>query len=209
MINVCVPVLKRYDLLRDLLQSLHASTVMPSTIFIIDNGRDEERLESALISSPVRTFVETPRDPMGVAESWNWFAQCVPEDRVIANDDIIFAPESLALLAAADADLAWAEGCGFSCFLLRDTCVEKVGLFDESISPGYGYYEDEDYLQRLDGRGTREPTAKAMNVDCGVKHVRSATLKAATHAEVLEHHRKFLIAQANYIRKWHLEETFR
>lgn len=209
MIHLCVPVLNRYDLLRDLLWSLNKSTVMPTDVVIIDNGLDADRLQQALVTSPVPCVVETPRQPMGVAESWNWFLQNTTEERIISNDDIIFAPDSLRLLLASDADLVWAKGCGFSCFVMRDACIEKVGYFDESISPGYGYYEDEDYLQRLDGRGTRERSATAEEVDCGLKHFHSATLKARTHEEILEHHRKFKIAQSNYIKKWHLEETFK
>lgn len=213
-VNVCVPVLKRYDLLRDLLRSLHTSTIQPTQVVVIDNGRDLMRLRRVLGDAELvdarytRILSHTPPAPMGVAESWNWFIEHTDEERVIVNDDITFAPDSLERLLASRADLVWAEGCGFSCFVLRDACVKKIGLFDETISPGYGYYEDEDYLQRLDGRGTRAPSAVAENVACGVRHEHSATLKAASHAESLEHHRRFKIAQANYIKKWHLEKTF-
>lgn len=209
MINLCIPVLKRYDLLRGLLTSLKQSTVQPDWVYIIDNGHSPDRLKLAMADVTIKTDVFTPLKSMGVAESWNWFLQNVSEERVIVNDDIEFGPDSLEQLLAADAELVWAEGCGFSCYVIKDSCVGKVGLFDEAISPGYGYYEDEDYLQRLDGRGTREPSASRMNVKCGVRHHHSATLKAASHQEVLEHHRKFKIAQANYIKKWHLEETFK
>lgn len=209
MINVCVPVLKRYDLLRDLLWSLTKSTVTPDAVYVVDNGRDAQRLQQALITAPVQVFVETPAEPMGVAESWNWFIRNVPDERIISNDDITFGPNTLAILLASPCDLVWSAGHGFSLFVMRDACVEKVGYFDEFISPGYGYYEDEDYLQRLDGRGTRERTASAEEVVTGAKHVHSATLKSRTHVELMEHHRRFKIAQANYIKKWHLEESFK
>lgn len=207
MIHVCVPVLKRYDLLRGLLLSLKAST-SDVKVHIIDNGLRGERLTYAMQLMGLPFEVYTPEEPLGVAASWNTFIASVPEDRVIANDDVIFAPRSLEQLVAVDADIAWAEGCGFSCFLLRNSCVEKIGLFDATISPGYAYYEDDDYLQRIDGRGTREPSVKAMNVECGVQHLHSATLRAATQEEMQEHHRKFKIAQANYIKKWGLEQIF-
>lgn len=203
MTNVCVPVLRRYDLLRRLLLSLAAGSLVPDVVQIINNGRDASRLSQALagVGLPEIRVLE-PDAPMGVAASWNWFIANVPEDRVIANDDVVFAPRSLRALVASSADLAWASG--FSCFLIRDACVEKVGCFDETISPGYGYYEDDDYLQRLDGHGTRPRVAEAENVDCGVVHEHSATLKAASHQEILEHHRRFKIAQGNYMRKWGL-----
>lgn len=207
MLNVCIPVLKRYDLLRNLLASLQFSTLKPECVYIINNGRDVARIKSALSACAVPFVVETPERPMGVAESWNWFLDNVPEERVITNDDVLFAPDSLEKIAACESDLVWASG--FSCFLIRDACVEKLGRFDEDISPGYGYYEDEDYLQRLDGRGTRGRSATAENVEAGVVHLKSQTLQASTHEEILEHHRRFKIAQGNYIKKWHLEESFR
>lgn len=207
MINVCVPVLKRYDLLRELLLSLKGSSVQPDAVHLIDNGRNVTGLHQATDGTlPLHLFhYMIPPKQMGVAESWNWFIQNVPEDRVICNDDITFAADSLKKLTASPADLVWAKGCGFSCFVIRDSCVRKLGLFDEEISPGYGYYEDEDYLQRLDGRGTREPSAAAREADCGIRHLHSSTLKAASHEELMEHHRKFKIAQNNYMRKWGLE----
>jgi len=209
MINICVPVLKRYDLLRELVKSCRGSNIRPDNYYIINNGMNQRTLMMALGDFDITIKVHTPKKPLGVAESWNWFIKHVPEERVIVNDDIMFGPDSLSLLLASKADLIWASKCGFSCFVLRDSCVEKLGLFDETISPGYGYYEDEDYLQRLDGRGTRESSAIAETVDCGVIHRKSATLEAATHVELLEHHRKFKIAQGNYAKKWGLEEAFR
>lgn len=209
MIHVCVPVLKRYDLIKDLVLSLVPST-MPLTLHILDNGLRGDRLSYALslMKLPFSYDVTTPNEPLGVAASWNSFIETTPEERVIANDDIVFAPNSLAKLTAVDADIAWAKECGFSCFLLRDSCVRQVGLFDVTISPGYGYYEDDDYLQRIDGRGTRPSTIKTADVDCGVRHVKSATLKANTPAEMEEHHRRFKIAQGNYVKKWGLEDAF-
>lgn len=203
-VHVCVPVLRRYDLLRRLVKSLDASTVKPDALFVIDNGRNPSMLASATSACSMPVVVERLAVPLGVAASWNWFIQHVPEERVIVNDDVAFGPDSLARLTASKADLVWAAGFGFSCFVLRDTCVKKVGLFDETLSPGYAYYEDDDYLQRIDGRGTRESLIDMENVECGITHVHSATLKIATHEELLEHHRRFKIAQRNYMTKWGL-----
>jgi GT2 family glycosyltransferase len=209
MINICVPVLNRYDLLREMVRSCHAGNIRPDTYYIIDNGRSGPKLMESLKDFAIHAKVHTPKQSLGVAASWNWFIQQVPEERVIVNDDVLFGPTSLEVLLASKADLVWAEGCGFSCYVIRDRCVEKIGLFDEDISPGYGYYEDEDYLQRLDGRGTRAPSAVAEEVSCDIAHLKSATLKAKSHEEILEHHRKFKLAQANYAKKWSLEEAFK
>lgn len=204
-VQVCVPVLKRYDLLKNLVESLTKSTV-PVVLHVLDNGRRGERLTTLLAQTALEFECYTPTENLGVAASWNWFIRNVKELRVIANDDVTFAPDSLERLIATRLDLAWA--CGFSCFLIRDACVDKVGYFDETISPGYAYYEDDDYLQRINGRGTRPGLVPAGDVDCGVTHVKSATLKIATSAELKEHHRKFEIAQRNYARKWGIEEAF-
>lgn len=201
MINVCVPVLRRYDLLRELVRSLNQSTTTVDKLWVYDNGLDPVRTTKATADASMPVHVERPDERQGLAVAWNWFMRNVPEERIISNDDIIFKPRSIGEIVKSKADLVWA-GYGFSCFLIRDSCIEKIGYFDEEISPGYAYYEDEDYLQRLDGRGTREPSAVAANVDAGLVHAHSATLKAATHEQIVAHHKKFLIAQGNYARKW-------
>lgn len=204
MIHVCVPVLRRYDKLRELVLSLAQSTVRPDAIYVIDNGQSPDRMNAVSEVTSIPFITHTPKKPLGVAESWNWFINNVDEERVIANDDIVFAPQSLGALVASKADLVWSAGEGFSCFVIRDSCIDKLGLFDEEISPGYGYYEDDDYLQRLDGRGTKPRMAVAENVQTGIKHDRSSTLRAASHEEILKHHQKFKIAQSNYMKKWGL-----
>jgi hypothetical protein len=207
-VHICVPVLKRYDLLRGMLLSLNESQIEPKAVYVLDNGQNPNAIQDATDCCSFPIVVWIPERPMGVAESWNRFIQNVPEERLIVNDDILFAPDSIERLVETSADLAWAEGCGFSCFLIRDNCIKKLGLFDETISPGYGYYEDEDYLQRLDGRGTRPPSANAVEVPCGIVHLKSKTLEASTPDEMKEHHRKFWIAQTNYINKWSLQREF-
>lgn len=203
-LHICVPVLKRYDLLRGMLTSLAESQVKPTMVWVIDNGRDSARLDAAVVNVGLQIRVRVPGRALGVAESWNWFLHNVPEDRVIVNDDTLFAPDSLEKLLTSEADLSFAKDCGFACFMMRNSCIKKIGYFDETISPGYAYYEDDDYLQRVNGRGTREASASMVDVDCHVTHLRSQTLTAGSPADISEHHRKFKIAQRNYMRKWGL-----
>lgn len=193
MIHVCVPTLKRYDLLRGLLISVGKSTVATS-VHIINNGRDAVRLKNALLDGEADVY--TPNKPMGVAESWNWFIENVPEERFIVNDDIEVAPDSLEKMVAAKASFV---SCtfGFSCFLIRDACVRAVGLFDEAISPGYAYFEDMDYLRRMREAGVADDV-----VQCDVIHHQSGTPQKYTPNEMAEHHRRFNIAQENYRAKW-------
>lgn len=204
MVHVCIPILRRYDLARNLLESLKSSTV-PYEVHIINNGRDVSRIGVLTINYMIED-VFTPEVPMGVAESWNWFIENVPEERVIVNDDVLFAPDSLERMIASPNALAWSYEAGFSCFLIRDECVKTVGLFDEAISPGYAYYEDEDYMQRVNGKGTKPSLVACGHVECGVEHpVQSQTLKAATRKELGEHHKKFMLARANFAKKWGAE----
>jgi hypothetical protein len=203
MIHVCVPTIKRYDMLCELAESLTKSTV-PYELRVIDNGRNPEKLHGALNGYLYQAYM--PPKPMGVAESWNWFIDYVPEERIISNDDILFAPDSLERIVASSYELTWTKEAGFSCFLIRDRCVQKVGVFDESISPGYGYYEDEDYAQRVDGKGTKPPLCSRGDVVSGVEHRRSSTLAVATPEEMEEHHRRFWVAQINYMRKYGIKE---
>lgn len=208
--HVCIPVLRRYDLLRGLLESLSRSTVEPAGVFILNNGLNGAALFQATDCWRFPIIVQTPSEPMGIAESWNWFIDHVPEERIITNDDIVFAPESLAAFAGTTGkDIVWAREAGFSCFLIRDSCVKKVGMFDESISPGYGYWEDEDYAMRLDRKGKGPKFAECGDVVCGVEHLHSKTLEVATPTEMEDHHRRFWIAQQNYVEKWGLQEEYR
>lgn len=201
-VHLCVPVLKRYDHLRQMLISLQGSTRMPAILHVIDNGHDPARLQLALSSVPdgMKVDVYTPLERMGVAEAWNWFIHQVPEERIITNDDVIFSPNSVEDMVAAEgmivSPLMYA-GNAFSCFLIRNHCIEKIGLFDETISPGYAYFEDCDYEERL----FRE-NINITDVNCGVEHRKSQTIAAFSPSEMNDHHTRFLAAQNRFVAKW-------
>lgn len=191
MISICVPVLRRYDLLRELMLSLASSTVQPDAVFIINNGN--EHLESSS-----NFYVHKPDCPLGVAESWNWFIRNVPEERIICNDDIQFSPDSIQTIVETPADFVFMNNCGFSCFLIRDRCVQLAGEFDETISPGYAYYEDVDYSYRM----TQVPELRRLRIDAGIIHEGSSTWRAGTSEEINDHWRRFFIAKYNFEKKW-------
>lgn len=190
-LHLCIPVLRRYDLLNQLLLSLADSTIQPDRVWIINNGK--EYLEPC-----EQVYIHVPDRPLGVAESWNWFLRNVPEERVISNDDIVLAPHSLEALISSDGDIVWAKEAGFSLYLIRDTCLAHVGEFDETISPGYAYYEDEDYVRRLQ----RTNAVRARDALTGATHLHSQTWQAGSPAEQEEHWRKFNIAKSNFEKKW-------
>lgn len=197
--SLCVMVVNRYDLLADCLRSASKGTLVPDGVYVIHNGKHEARLVQALEAWTGLSYVHTPEKPTGVAEGWNWFIDNVPEERIITNDDVVFGPDSIAAMVESPGEFvsSLAGSNAFSCFLIRDTCVHEVGKFDETISPGYVYFEDCDYIMRM-----REKNIAITPVDCGVVHVGSGTLAARPPHEVNEHNRKFKIAQQNYLNKW-------
>lgn len=190
-VSLCVPVLRRYDLLNVLLASLSASEVRVAYVYIVNNGLKP-------IAGTGNIIVHTPVMPLGVAESWNYFIKNVPGEHLIVNDDISFAPETIGRMVNTPGDLVSPLGVNaFSCFLIRQSCIDKIGLFDESISPGYAYFEDCDYLRRMQLAGLGITRSEGT-----VTHGHSQTLAAATPAERGDHHRRFMKAQDNYLRKW-------
>lgn len=208
-VHVCIPVLRRYDLLRRLLLSLKDSTVLPQ-VHLIDNGRDANKLQAAVWQTCRHIQVYNPSlhdRSLSVAESWNAFLEHVPEERVIVNDDIVFAPHSLQRMVETGGDMIFAHG--FSCFLIRNSCVEKVGKFDENISPGYAYYEDCDYMERMRLECQRGNWVSMHDVDAGVKHGEhgqgSCTFRVGTDEEVNEHWRRHHLAHMNFLQKYGAE----
>ena len=85
-----------------------------------------------------------------------------------------------------------------ACALIRDSCVQQIGYFDEKLSPQYLYFEDTDYIRRMDLAGVKQTIAKGAYV----LHVGNATLNSLTPAQMEEHHHRFRRASANYSRKW-------
>jgi GT2 family glycosyltransferase len=200
MTTLCIPTLKRYDLLERCIDSALSGSMVPDKIIIIDNG-------GSLIKKYKGVDMYCPGENLGVAASWNWFIRVTEGDRIIVNDDIVFYDNTIEKLIEQlhNSDgFAWV--CkpygvlnGFSCFAISDKMIDLVGYFDETISPRYAYFEDNDYVRRMILAGISMD-----KFDCGASayHDTSSTLKAFNNKEMQEHHRKFGIAQNNYIKKW-------
>lgn len=199
-VHIGVPVLRRYDLLRLMLLSAAAGTMKPAKVWIIDNGKQHARVHAAIEGLPFPIDVCEPPVPYGVAESWNYLIETMPEERIITNDDITFSSDAVAQMVATPGDLVF--GHGYSCYLLRDSAVQKVGKFDEAISPGYAYWEDIDYDMRV--RAFMESGGEWLqqNAPCTTFHGGSQTNEVATPEEITEHHRKFNVAKNNIIAKY-------
>ena len=201
-LHLCVPTLNRYDLLVRMIESAFAGSLIPAQVYILDNG--QKLTDSGLLSviNPAfrrRLNVTVPDTPQGLARAWNLFLAAVGEERLIVNDDLVFGPESLKTIATTPGAFvsALAGSNAFSCFLIRDACLKRVGKFDETISPGYAYFEDNDYAERMALAGI-----PITSVDAGVEHLHSQTMAAYTDEELEAHHRKFEVAKANYLKKW-------
>lgn len=197
-ISVCIPVLCRYDLLRKLLISLEDSSVIPS-VLIIDNGQQPDALSSAISGFGLDVHVIDTECRIGLAAAWNQFIQGTTTQRIISNDDVEFSPRSIETLLNSDADIVYPEGIGYSCFLLRDSCVEKIGHFDEDLSPGFAYFEDCDYSFRIQVYGS----VKSEDVsDHGITHIGSASQKVSAEPVYIQDYKeRYVMAQENFFKK--------
>ena len=202
MINVCVVTFNRSDMLRTMLRTLRAMPVVPM-VYLIDRGGNFFK-EDLRYSFPRTPFKLINLEGNSLAAAWNWFAQNVPEERVITNDDVEFPPGSLEAMVHTPGDFVGLDdgkSSNFACFVLRDSCVKKVGLFDEKISPDYLYFEDWDYYKRMLIAGI-----PIISVP-GPIHKMSQTLEAKTPEQSADHHIRFNIAKQNYLKKWNLNDT--
>jgi GT2 family glycosyltransferase len=199
-ITLCIPTLKRYDLLTLAIDSASKGNVKPDHYVVFDNGGALD----PLYLPDVNVFIYSVYGNMGVAAAWNYFLKNIPEIRIIVNDDVIFFDDTIErLIEAYDEDfLIYPDGApsanSFSCFILPDKVVNEVGYFDEKLSPGYAYFEDNDYHRRMKSHGY---DIKGVP-DCRIKHEGSATLDSYTLFEMERHHERFRLAQRNYVAKW-------
>lgn len=146
---VGIPTLNRYDLLPGCIRSILESSVQPKKIVIIDNGGGWEGFDSPLIE------VIRPGTNLGVAASWNLILKrSLPIQTIIASDDIVFGKNTLQKMLECEADFVVAdESSAFTAFLVRQSCWDDVGEFDEEFR--VAYCEDNDYAWRLNLTGRK------------------------------------------------------
>lgn len=171
---VIVPTLNQTDRLIRLLDSLDRPV---GDVVIIDNGRRWPR-GVALDGLHVRdcrslSVVELPAN-LGVAGAWNLGIKCTPHaDRwLIVNDDAWLPPGSLQELdSMSSRSTVTLSGSTppWSCFVLGDEVVQRVGLFDERFHPAY--FEDTDYERRCCDAGVDVVATRVV-----VNHDNSSTL---------------------------------
>lgn len=194
MLALAIPTLTRFDLLESCIASALAGTVPPDYVLVVDNsgGRCPPLTNARLVLG---------RQPQSVAQAWNDAAAQIGGDLIVANDDIVFAPDTIQLLLEeAERNpragiVSAIEGQRFSLFWLRYAAYTAVGPFDEQFSPAY--FEDNDYHRRLTLAGWESPVAPS-----AVMHAASSTMRAIPLAERETHHQQFRANRMRYLRKW-------
>lgn len=189
---VAIPTYKRFDLLADCVWSALAGTV-PSRVLVIDNSG------GACPDVPGAEIIPG-RQPQSVARAWNDAVTLAGGcDLILANDDVVFAPNTIAALLAARQErsgiVSALEGARFALFWLNPVAWAALGGFDEAFAPAY--FEDNDYAHRLTLAGWELTVAPS-----AVQHGGSRTLASYTPAELTAHHAQFAANRAAYVRKW-------
>jgi hypothetical protein len=138
-------------------------------LFIVNNnGRDQITDELNQLVNIPHPFVEKIRvchlpSNLGVSGAWNLIIKSylMSPYWIICNNDVAFTPGFLKEMVDKstnnDVEIAWPpsvnhdytqNGLGsFECFLIKDSVVQKCGLFDENLYPAY--CEDCDYLVKI------------------------------------------------------------
>lgn len=203
MVTLGIPTLNRYDLLIKTIETAEKGKVVPDKYYIIDNGGDF-RMNDFYASLGDRLQVVNFGANLGVAESWNKIIQNTSDVRIICNDDVEFFEDTIKILVESSSPdrIVFPGGMpsanSFSCFVIPTEVVERVGYFDQGISPRYAYFEDNDYHRRMMLAGI--PLVGIP--ECRLKHVASSTMKNLTTDQLRQHHDKFKVAEKNYIKKW-------
>ena len=145
-----IPVLNRFDLLEESLQSIDYPI---DNILIIDNSnsytwKNDIKINDALNGTTLQ-ILNMPAN-MGVAGSWNLGIKCFPHAPywLIGSNDTKWLPGGLQMMEElAHPDKLVMSNVAWNSFALGSGIVKKIGLFDENYYPAYS--EDSDYMERL------------------------------------------------------------
>ena len=151
--TLIVPTLNGHKRLSNMIDSIDYPV---NDLIIIDNGHSNrgafELMHIYNNDNVYKTHTISLPSNLGVAASWNLGIKLTPfsEYWCIVNDDVIFEPGALELLAASSGggNLALPDSPQpFSAFTIGEDVVDAVGLFDEIFYPAY--FEDTDYKRRV------------------------------------------------------------
>ena len=201
-INLIIPTLTRFDLLKRLLESVDKLKRKPDRIIVIDNSNGQ--------LPDIKGIEIVPASNLGVAQSWNLGIQMSSWDDivVICNDDNILKNEAIAEIEKLAIEyerhpfFASAAG-GFSFFALRkNIAINLVGYFDEGFYPAY--YEDNDYHYRMKLKDLNFICTDKELYELGVDGQGSQTLNGIITPQYIKDYINagFLSNQYRYICKW-------
>lgn len=170
--NLTVPVLNRYDLLQEMLDSIDYPI---RHLLIIDNGQNYRGTPKVPDMVEKVTWLDMPSN-FGVAASWNLGIKSFRHDPVwfFASNDMRFEPGSLKVLheCATEGTVTLANHFPyFHTFAVGEDVVRRVGLFDENIYPAFE--EDVEFLGRVKMAGITVAYAPVKTV-----HANSSTINS-------------------------------
>ena len=151
--TLIVPTLNGHKRLSNMIDSIDYPV---NDLIIIDNGHSKrgafELMHIYNNANVYKTHTISLPSNLGVAASWNLGIKVTPwsEYWCIVNDDVIFEPGALQVLAQSSTSnhLAFPDSPQqWSAFTIGEGVVESVGLFDEIFYPAY--FEDTDYKARV------------------------------------------------------------
>lgn len=134
-----VPILNRYDLLEEMLNSINYPI---DNILIIDNGGQFKTDKNIKV-------LNMPAN-LGLSAAWNLGIKCYPNAKywLFASADTKWGESSLQeidLLSGSDKLILTDDAYG--CFSVGENIIDKIGLFDEYFYPIY--FEDNDFHERV------------------------------------------------------------
>lgn len=143
-----IPVLNRYDLLRDSINSIKFPV---GEILVIDNGgSNNEVLETEFSNVRVLSLPSN----LGMSASWNLGIKLYPHEKfwVFSSADNIYMEDSLErMYKESGEDKVVLSNSGFGFFSVGENIIRNVGLFDEYFYPIY--FEDNDFADRIELSG--------------------------------------------------------
>jgi hypothetical protein len=164
--------LKRFDLAERLMMSIDHPV---EDLIVLDNSGTQDWMPPRVSMAKRQWNIQVPHG-LGLVGAWNLIVKSTPFAPywVLVNDDAWFEPGSLAKIAE-EADpkaLSFVDIVpDWSCIVLGERVVEKVGLYDERFYPLY--FDDNDYERRIDKKGI-----EIKRIDAKVHHENSSTLKS-------------------------------
>jgi|GEM_PF-1651637 len=186
---LCVPTIRKYDLLLNLIKAASRMAPPPDEILVVDNGGSFQPPQN----SEVKVSVIRPGKNLGVAESWNRMldaALTIDNTVLVTNDDVTLNPKAFENVEAHKSDAHIVVASGFEAFCVTWAARELIGRFDATFFPAY--YEDNDYARRAKLKGIG---IKHLGREIVESHVGSATIKSGFSVDSHSNH-------LYYQRKW-------